>query len=423
MRKIYIVVSSLTLLISASSAGAEDKANVDGGTVFTRVAVASDQAVAGSDDFGRLSDAQLRARSGALHSQLDALAAEMAKRKGQKTKLATAQDGLQHQSTGGAPTKRTPSATGDTARFQKIWLREYGYPNEVAATPPAKPAPTDPCDPQRLFIRANSLDNYLYGITPASKAKGLTVSYTDDRLAGTQKATINGMISYVALRDLCPVTPPGDGPFFSGYVVAPFVLGQGDYNQPRIKTENSSLKFGVENQLEVSRGLFPRQVFTLAPYVQTDYRGLARAGGASFYLDSYDPNLHLGGYIDTNPYLGWFLQLRGEADAVDVSAVGVTNLKKTDYEWFGGTARLNMYFLPADLSVPDWIRNRFALYASASYFADARSGMNVHMYTANLSYKISSDGASSISFEYDQGTDKDTLVAAKKYLVSLGYAY
>src|ERR1700720_704415 len=158
MRKIYIVVASLTLLISASLVRAEDKTNVDGGLAFTHVAVASDQAIAGSDDFGRLSDAQLRARSSVLHSQLDGLNAEMAKRKGQKIKLTTAQDGVQQQSSGGAPIKRTQSATGDTAKFQKIWLREYGYPNEVAATPPAKPAPTDPCDPQRLYIRANSLD-------------------------------------------------------------------------------------------------------------------------------------------------------------------------------------------------------------------------------------------------------------------------
>jgi hypothetical protein len=89
----------------------------------------------------------------------------------------------------------------------------------------------------------------------------------------------------------------------------------------------------------------------------------------------------------------------------------------------GGTARLNMFFLPYAMEVPDFIRNRFAFYAVANYFTDTRSGMNIHMYTANLAYKIAADGSSSISFEYDQGTDKDTLVKSNKYVVSLTYAY
>ena len=278
--------------------------------------------------------------------------------------------------------KSTQGPPSPSAHYQQELLRELGYPREAAAAAPPKPTSTDPCNPQRLFIRANSLDNYLYGITPASKAKGASISYTDDRLAGTQNATINGMVSYVAFRDICPPTPPGDAPFFSGYSIAPFVLGQGNYTQPKLKTEHSALQFGVENQFEISRSWLPRQVFTIAPYVQTDYRDLARAEGVKVYWDPYDADLHLGGYIDTNPYLGWFVQLRGEADAIDVNSVGVTNLTKTNYDWVGGTAALNMYFLPSDPNVPDWIRNRFAFYATASYFTDARSGRDIHYYTA-----------------------------------------
>jgi hypothetical protein len=48
--------------------------------------------------------------------------------------------------------------------------------------------------------------------------------------------------------------------------------------------------------------------------------------------------LHLGGYLDTDPYLGWFAQLRGEVDEIEVSNVGVTNLSKTSYSWVEGTA-------------------------------------------------------------------------------------
>jgi len=362
-------------------------------------------------NFANLSDEQLQ-------QQIDAANAELLRRR-QARVFAAASKG---QPKPGPQAKPTQSAKGDTAHFQKIYLRELGYPNEAAAAPP-KPPIVDPCNPQRLYIRQNSLDNYLYGVTPASKAKGAQVSYTDDRLAGTQSATINGMVSYVVLRDLCPVTPPGDSPFLSAYLVAPFVLGQGNYTEPHAKTERSALQFGAENQIEISRWIIPRQVFTIAPYFQTDYRDEARAGGAKAYWDLYDPDLHLGGYLDTDPYLGWFIQIRGEADALKVGSVGVTNLAKTDYEWFGGTAALNVFFLPADTNVPDIIRNRFAFYATASYFTDAHSGMNIHYYTAKLAYKITSDGSSSIAVEYDDGTQQSTLVAAKQYLVSLSYAY
>jgi hypothetical protein len=321
-----------------------------------------------------------------------------------------------------ASAKTPNSAAGYSAKFQKLYLREIGYPNEAAASPPKSPPPS-PCDPQRFFIRANSLDNYLYGITPASKAKGASISYTDDHVAGTKTATVNGMISYVLFRDLCPQTPPGDGSFVSGYSIAPFVLGQGNYTEPQSKTEHSSLQYGVENQFEVSRGLLPRQVFTIAPYGQTDYRGIGRAYGLNGFWDPYDADLHLGGYIDTNPYLGWFLQVRGETDLRQVDVIGVTNLTNTDYVWIGGTARLNMFFFPYATNVPDMIRNRFSFIASASYFNDMRSGIDVRMYSTTLAYKIVPDGSASIALEYDYGTDKLTLVKTNQYLATLTYAY
>jgi hypothetical protein len=79
--------------------------------------------------------------------------------------------------------------------------------------------------------------------------------------------------------------------------------------------------------------------------------------------------------------------------------------------------------LPADPNVPDWIRNRFAFYATASYFTDPDSGKSINYYSLKLSYKISTDGSSAISVEYDNGTQETTLVAARQYLVSLNYAY
>jgi hypothetical protein len=422
MRTYAALASSVILVLSTAAPRAADgderiqEASSNKKPVLA--IVESQGATSGGTDATRLSgltDAELKAK-------LTALQAELARR---KKKTAAHIEASNNDPS--SPSKQSAKSgkskdSSPSAYYQQIYLRELGYPHEAAANP-VKTPPSDPCNPQRLFLRANQLDNYLYGITPASKAKGASISYTDNLAAGTQDAVINGMLSYVVLRDICPVTPPGDGAFISGYSIAPFVFGQGNYTQPKLKTEQSALQFGVNNQFEISRFLIPRQAFTITPYYQTDYRGLASAIGVKAYWQPYDADLHLGGYIDTNPYLGWFWQLQGEVDERNVSSVGVTNLKKTNYDWIGGTAALNLFFLPADPNVPDWIRNRFAFYATANYFTDANSGKSISYYSAKLSYKISVDGSSAISVEYDNGTQETTLVAARQYLVSLSYAY
>jgi hypothetical protein len=318
----------------------------------------------------------------------------------------------------------TAAHPDDFSTFQKQYLREINY--QAEADVPAPPVvPQNECDPQRLFIRSDSLDNYLYGITPASKAKGASISYTDDLQKSLQTLTVNGMVSYVIARNLCINTPANDVPFVSAYSLAPFVNAQGNFTQPEAKTEKSSLKFGTEAQVEVSQLIFPRQVFTLAPFYQTDFRGIAQIDGVSAYWDVYDANLHLGGYVSTplEPNLGWFVQLRGEADALKVTVPGLTNLVKSNYEWVGGTARLNMFFFPLATNVPVFLQNRVSFIATVDAFHDMNSGQNITKYTAALAYKITPDGASSISLEYDKGTDKDTLNVLNQYLLKLTYAY
>jgi hypothetical protein len=299
-------------------------------------------------------------------------------------------------------------------------------------SPPDKPA-ADPqkvsfCDQnQRIFIRADSLDNFLYTAPSAAKAEGASISFTDDRVSGSRTLAVNGQISYVLFRDLCPTTPKEYLPFISGWAVVPFVSAHGNFTSPRSKTEQSSTKVGVETQFELARsfglfGDFPlRQVFTFSPYYQTDFRGEARAYGFNGYWDAYDLRYNLGGYLDTNPYLGWFLQLRGEADLRQVDVPGVTGLSRTSYDWAGGTARLTFVFFPS-ADVPPWLQDRFSLIASANYFHDFKSGMDIHLYRATVKYKLNPEGYSSIGFEYTNGTDKDTLVYAQKYMIKLLYA-
>jgi len=322
------------------------------------------------------------------------------------------------------PNKPAPAThPDDFSTYQSQLLKDLGYSQETKPVPP-KAAASDGCTTQPLFIRSDSLDNYLYGATPASKAKGASISYTDDRQKELQTLTINGMMSYVLASNLCLPTPGNDVPFISGYAIAPFVNAQGNLTQPEAKTEKSSLSFGTEAEFELSQFIIPRQVFTIAPFYQTDFRDIAQIGGVSAYWDLYDPNLHLGGYISTTlePNLGWFLQVRGETDVVKVSTPGLTNLTKSDYAWTGGTARLNLFFFPYATNVPEFLRNTFSFVATVAAFHDVNSGQNVVEYTAALAYKIAPDGSSSISLEYDRGTDKATLNFLNQYLIKLTYA-
>ena len=268
-----------------------------------------------------------------------------------------------------------------------------------------------------------SLDNYLYAAATSSKAKGASISYTKDQLTGQQTATINGMASFLAFYNLCPSPPDGDGAFISGYAIAPYVLAKGNYTQPQLKSEHSALKFGVESELEVSRLLFLRQTFTWAPYYQTDYRNIARVNGMNFYWDPVDTRVNLGGYFfGTGTNLDWFWEIRGEADVREVATPGLTNLANRDYAWGGVTAAIHFFLFP-NADVPDFFRNRFVLNGTAKYFHDFRSNMDVHLYEAELQYKIAPDGSSAISFDYKKGTDKDTLVYFNQYMISLTYAY
>lgn len=238
--------------------------------------------------------------------------------------------------------------TDPASRARKRALNQLGMPTNP---PPASPSPekANPCEPQRFFIRANSLDNYLYKSGTADKAKGASISYNNNYINNSEILSVDGMVSYVVFANLCPSSPSNNSIFWSGYVIAPFVQGNGSLTRPKVKNENSTLKIGITNQFELTnRASFfaPRQVFTIAPYAMTDYRGEAQAAGMNAYWDLYDPYFHLGGYVkgESTRNLGWFLQLRGEADIYNVNNIGLTQLSKTSYSWIGGTARLNMLF-------------------------------------------------------------------------------
>jgi hypothetical protein len=131
-----------------------------------------------------------------------------------------------------------------------------------------------------------------------------------------------------------------------------------------------------------------------------------------------------------NDYFGPGWQLRAEAHSVNVANTGETNLREGNHEWVGATARgtLNLFPTSNYIPWPDWLLGRISLIGTAQMFYDAETTKDVHYYTAAAKYLLSDPSsnatpASSISFEWDQGINKTTMVYVNQYLLKLNYKY
>jgi hypothetical protein len=310
----------------------------------------------------------------------------------------------------------------------------------IAAPPP------DPCQaPQSFFVRRNGLDTFQLGgqAVPLPNAKGASVSFTQDDLNHSNNTAINARVQAVLYR-YDPTSPCMNGKVTNpwptvdlnspqlGFAFAPFVDGQGSISSPLKKGEASALQTGVDLQVTIIGGpLFDHQYFTLTPYYQTDYRGVANVQGFTAFWDPIAPNINLGGRIGVpDQYADWFWQFRASYDERQVTNPGFTGLAKTKYQWVGSVAQVHITLFPdRDAIEPGWLSpfpalvDRLFVDGMVTYYWDADSGRSIHLYEAEVGYNITTDGKSSISVKYDNGTDKDTLQAMQKYLVSLNYKY
>jgi hypothetical protein len=328
--------------------------------------------------------------------------------------------------------------------------------------------------PNSLFVRADPLDNFHYLIAPVSgpassadekssssaSAKGASISYTDDRQARTQSATINGRVSYLAFSRYCAAPRYHDDvPYIHAFGIAPFIDGNGTWNQPVTKSGTSSLLSGVDfvAALDVPSSWFfvpTTQYFYVSPFHKTDFRGVADANGVTFAWEPQVLALNLGIAAKSNsPYINFFWQFRTQVEWSDVSKVGYTNLTLGDHDVVATIARANFALLPqnpANDSLPpwvsDWVVGRFSIIGTVENFHDAATTRSYEYYSASLQYKLGActtksssadaggsgadtpnectvQGSSALSLEYDWGTDINTFVSQNRYLVKLTYAY
>jgi hypothetical protein len=304
-------------------------------------------------------------------------------------------------------------------------------PLSVSAAPVAATA-ADACARQQgFYLRRNKLDISIYNASiDASAAEGAAISYTGDRESDTDTAEVHAVAAWVFARNPCSPygDPPIGRPYVSGYAFAASVLGDGTLTADRTD-EKSALKPGLDAQIEIANWpLFPLQALTATPYYQTDFRGEAQAYGFSASWQPYNLDWRLGGnYFRFSRPFDFFYQVKLEADGLRVNNPGLTSLAAdTDYFWIGGTATLRASLFNGLLG---W--DRLTWVTSYTYFDDTNSSrnssknssQNIHLFTTNLAYNFTETGKTSISVEYQNGTNRDTLEKLNQYLVTLNVKY
>jgi hypothetical protein len=306
--------------------------------------------------------------------------------------------------------------------------RRGGIPLEDLAQTP-KPVPDECKTPQEIFVRRDRMDSFLYGITPRSKAQGASITFTGDEAEHLRTAKINGMVAVLpnGWRQPCLQRPPEytiDDAYLSAFAVAPWVSAQGNINDPVKKSEKSALAGGFDAQWTIFGGIFNLQAFKVSPYYQTDFRGVASAGGATATWEPWQYAIRLGGSPTLlSPSFDWYWRLQAEADARRVDKIGFTDLQVGRYAWVGGTVQVYGFFFPTSLVVPEFMQNRLNAVLTYQGYWDAYSSQSISRYAAELAYNITADGDASISIGYERGTNKDTMTWLNQYVIRLNYKY
>ena len=310
--------------------------------------------------------------------------------------------------------------------------------NKIAGYNPLPKVEDDKCSgSKRLFVRSDPLDNYYYMVATdtTQSSKGAALSYTNDSKNNSSSATINGRMSYAFANLPCIATK-----YMGGFVFAGFTSAYGNWSQPKKTTEQSALKFGTDAQFQlITPSILDTLYLSLTPFYQTDFRGQANIWGGTFTLEPVINDWNLG-YLKPQFFSDYFdawWQLRAEADFTKVDKIGMTKWVQGNHVLVGGIVRANIGFFNSHSHIrwSDFIgenlanslKDRLSLFTTGQIFNDLSSSMSsFYFITSSLQYKLSppsAGGSSSISFEYDNGTDKDTLVRTNQYLLKLTYSY
>jgi hypothetical protein len=349
--------------------------------------------------------------------------------------------------------RTTPGKSNSLATLKRP---QIGPILDSAAAPPS-PSPTTNGVPFFL-LRQDQYDevSYITGPDPGQVIQGASVSYTKDQLANNQSAQVKGLAGISAFNGYSSsvgscdsqsgyLSRTHDSPLLAGYGFGAFVLGDGNYTQPMMKTERSALREGLSADfLFCNAPIVPYQEVQILPYFQTDFRGQASIAGFDSIWEPTDINILLGGRSDVyapKEIAGYYFRLYGEANVFHVGEAGLTNfVPHTDYALLGGAGEVRAVLFENNPNVPAALCGRVSLIGTGRYLWNEVSQRPIYLYSAEVDYnlfgqsastarckgsfeQVATGGTGSIAFSYNRGTDPTTLVDQKVYKVSFKLSY
>lgn len=273
------------------------------------------------------------------------------------------------------------------------------------------------CGDSGFFLRGDTADVGVYfqnGVSLVDSGALLSIASDD----GATTASINGAVGY-AFNQNCLPNPPGDGAYVSGYVIAPWLLANGNFYDSESDDNDTKIQAGLSGQVEIAEAIFDVQYLTVSPYYQTDFDFEAEVYGGQASWRPILTEIHLGGTTTpSGAVLDWYWSVEAIADYFHVANAGTTNLDPDrNYAWFGGSFGVSGWIMP------DALNDRLAFATRYDIFWDAYSRRSVDYFEANLSYALTPDKNASIALAYMNGTDKDTLVDVDQWNLGLTLKY
>ena len=345
------------------------------------------------------------------------------------------------------------------ARQKKICATLPDFPycsptvNAAKNEPPPPPRiPIKPVNDNRPFLFRDRSDVFAFTSPSAADATivpGASISFLDDLRTKTQSLNVQGILGY-SIPNVASFTLPGaSAPTAIG--LSPNIYVLGTLTEPRRATEVNAIRASLDVQTVIDAFPFSH-AFDVAPYFQTDFRGIAKIGGISAVYEPVNVDLHLGALSDlspANPQLAaYFIRVLPEIDYNYVENAGLTRFRShAENAFIGGTLQVRSVLLPNNDVFGKAFCGRIYVNGTAQYFENLVTGRSLSNYIAEMGYYLS-DGvskynwgcfprdengqppvpsaaatSSAISVVYTDGTDKTTLLKQRQYRVQLNFRY
>jgi len=253
-----------------------------------------------------------------------------------------------------------------------------------------------------FYLRERRIEIGIEDENPDGKVtSGASISTATDLEGDDTVVSVTAAAGYLYRRriDFPDEYDPGDLAM-TAVSFGPYVEANGTINSTK-----SRLSIGAIGQLELLGGPFDQQLWTVAPYFQTDFDWNARIYGASASWQPYVLEWALGSIrrlpgdvADVN----W--QFAAEADYRHVEESGGTSLTEgEEYAWIGFDATVRFWPLP------ELFDNRVFGDATYAYHYDLVSGEEASRFRSGVGVYLDQARNTALTVEYIDGKDYRTM--------------